>query len=113
MRKFIKTMVSFFCTTISLAKIKHGERCRCNFLCKFTSKTRMGNNCNFNGMKVSGAGNVNIGNNFHSGRQCRIITSFHNYDKGNAIPYDETMISKDVIIEDNVWLGEHVFVIGG
>ena len=58
-------------------------------------------------------GKIMIGNNFHSGKYCRILTSFHNYDKGSCIPYDDTMISKDVIIEDNVWIGEHVYILGG
>lgn len=42
-----------------------------------------------------------------------IITSYHNYDQGTKIPYDDTYISKDVVIEDNVWLGSRVIVLGG
>lgn len=41
-----------------------------------------------------------------------IITDIHNYE-GEAIPYDETIISKDVIIEDNVWLGNRVIILPG
>jgi len=54
-----------------------------------------------------------IGNNFHSGPGCLIITQNHNYDNGNAIPYDNTYIYKDVKIEDNVWLGSRVIILGG
>lgn len=32
---------------------------------------------------------------------------------GKKIPYDETWIDKDVIIEDNVWLGNNVIILGG
>ena len=78
-----------------------------------TSNTSLGNNVNFNGMKIQGNGKVIIGNNFHSGIECMIITSIHNYDGGNAIPYDDTIISKDVIIEDNVWLGNRVIILPG
>lgn len=78
-----------------------------------TANTVLGNNVNFNGMAISGEGRVTIGDNFHSGVGCQIITSFHNYDHGTAIPYDETCIHKDVIIEDNVWLGNNVIVLGG
>ena len=78
-----------------------------------TPNTTLGNNVNFNGMKIQGSGNVIIGDNFHSGIECMIITSIHNYDKGNAIPYDDTIISKDVIIEDNVWLGNRVIILPG
>ena len=64
-------------------------------------------------MSVGGKGNVKIGDNFHSGEECIILTSNHNYDGGNAIPYDETTIDKDVIIEDNVWIGTRVIILGG
>ena len=62
---------------------------------------------------ISGWGTVKIGNWFHSGKNCHIITHVHNYDKGTAIPYDETYYHKDVTIEDCVWLGEGVTVLGG
>ena len=78
-----------------------------------TPNTTLGNNVNFNGMKIQGSGNVTIGDNFHSGIDCMIITSNHNYDKGDAIPYDETIISKDVTIEDNVWIGNRVTILPG
>jgi acetyltransferase-like isoleucine patch superfamily enzyme len=54
-----------------------------------------------------------FGNNFHSGPKCRIITVNHNFNEGNAIPYDSTNIVKDVVIEDNVWLGYNVLILGG
>lgn len=63
-------------------------------------------------MKIGGCGNVVIGDNFHSGSECLIITSNHNYE-GEAIPYDNTNICKDVFIEDNVWLGSRVIILGG
>lgn len=78
-----------------------------------TSNTKLGNNVNFNGMKIQGHGNVTIGNNFHSGIECMVITDIHNYNKGIAIPYDNTIISKDIIIEDNVWLGNRVMILPG
>ena len=80
---------------------------------KITKNTTLGNNVNFNGMRISGLGKVLIGDNFHSGTECMIITSYHNYDQGTKIPYDDTYISKDVVIEDNVWLGSRVIVLGG
>ena len=81
----------------------YGNNLKVNGESYVTPNTTLGNNVNFNGMKIQGKGNVIIGDNFHSGIECMIITSIHNYDKGNAIPYDDTIISKDVIIEDNVW----------
>ena len=64
-------------------------------------------------MKITGNGNVTIGDNFHSGGGILILTSNHNYDTGVAIPYDNTMIDGDVIIEDNVWLGQNVTILQG
>jgi len=75
--------------------------------------TILGRNPNFNGMTVIGFGKVQFGDNFHSGTGCQIITSIHNYDKGTSIPYDESTIEKDVYIEDNVWFGNNVTVLGG
>ena len=77
-----------------------------------TNNTYLGDNVCFNGMSMSGNGKIKIGNNFHSGPGCQIITSFHNYE-GLAIPYDDTFIDKPVTIEDNVWLGNNVIILGG
>ena len=90
-----------------------GVGLKVNGLSHVTGNTILGNNVNFNGMSISGRGKVSIGNNFHSGPRCIIMTHYHNYDKGNAIPYDSTYYYKDVVIEDNVWLGSNVTVLGG
>ena len=64
-------------------------------------------------MKISGSGKVKIGDDFHSGKNIRVITTFHNFDHGTALPYDNTSYSRDVVIDDNVWLGESVMILGG
>lgn len=66
----------------------------------------------FNGMKISGSGRVIIGNHFHSGIECLMITQNHNYE-GNMIPYDEEYIYKDIEIDDFVWLGSRVTILPG
>jgi acetyltransferase-like isoleucine patch superfamily enzyme len=63
-------------------------------------------------MRVRGDGRVEIGDYFHSGDGCQIITHVHNYE-GEAIPYDATMINKPVTIEPFVWFGSNVLVLGG
>lgn len=90
-----------------------GEELIINRYSTVTSKTYLGKNVNFNGLRVIGGGNVHIGNNFHSGSGCLIMTTIHNYDNGTKIPYDETVIHKDVIIEDNVWLGINTIILPG
>jgi acetyltransferase-like isoleucine patch superfamily enzyme len=37
----------------------------------------------------------------------------HNYDRGNAIPYDDSYEFKPIHIGENVWLGSRVIVLGG
>lgn len=79
----------------------------------FTQYTVLGNNTNFNGMHIRGRGIVKIGDNFHSGEDCMMLTQNHNYDNGSTIPYDNTFVVKDITIEDNVWFGSRVIVLGG
>ena len=79
----------------------------------FTRRTHLGRNTHFNGLTVAGLGSVTIGDNFHSGPDCLLITSIHNYDLGATLPYDGTHVMKDIVIEDNVWLGSRVTIIGG
>ncbi len=78
-----------------------------------SNNTYLGNNVSFNGMSILGRGKVVIGDNFHSAPECLMLTDFHNYDQGETIPYDKTVISKDITIEDNVWLGQRVIILGG
>jgi len=94
--------------------LEYQEPLKVNGLSVVNSFTKLGKNVNFNGMKIKGAGKVTIGDNFHSGEDCVILTSFHQYDNGDSIPYDSSKsIHKDVTIEDNVWFGEKVMVLGG
>lgn len=86
---------------------------RINAPCKFTKNTFMGRNCHFNGMFIDGKGKVNIGDNFHSGKECLIITDIHDYDHGDVLPYGKGIISRDVVIERNVWIGTRVIILGG
>lgn len=104
-RRYYKMWVIRRCASFS-------EPLKVNGRTVVTHSTYLGRNVNFNGMEILGGGKVSIGDNFHSGRGCLIITENHNYE-GDAIPYDNTYILKDVEIGDNVWLGERVIVLGG
>ena len=77
-----------------------------------TDNTHLGSNVNFNGMSIRGNGRVTIGDNFHSGSECVIMTQNHNHS-GDRLPYDKTYIVKDVVIGDNVWFGARVMVLPG
>jgi chloramphenicol O-acetyltransferase type B len=92
------------------ASVGHGLRV--NNWSSVSRTTRLGNNVHFNGMLIMGIGEVTIGDNFHSGAECVIISEVHDYE-GEALPYDATRIPRPVHIEDNVWLGYRVMVLGG
>ncbi|MDE5886272.1 MAG: acyltransferase [Muribaculaceae bacterium] len=78
----------------------------------FSGEIYLGKNCNFNGMIIAGEGIVRIGNNFHSGVECMMITQNHDYNDGNAIPYGDKYHLKQIEIGDNVWIGNRVTLIG-
>lgn len=78
----------------------------------FTRTSVIGSDCHFNGMMIRGKGKVTIGDGFHSGSGCHIISEIHNYH-GTKLPYDDTYIEKPVTIGNNVWLGINVIVLGG
>lgn len=79
--------------------------------CQLNRSVYVGDFVSFNGMSVNGSGNVTIGNHFHSGIECMIISQNHNYE-GDAIPYDSTYVLKNISIKDNVWFGNRVIVMG-
>jgi len=93
--------------------LKVGRGLKVNGKSTVSSNTILGSNVNFNGINIQGCGKVIIGNNFHSGPECLIISQNHNYDNGKSIPYDSTYICLDVEIHDNVWLGSRVIILGG
>lgn len=107
-----RVLFRYYYTSKAKRKISHyGTELRVNASCVFQGNIIVGSNCNFNGMKILGGGCVKIGNYFHSGIECMIITQNHNYE-GNKIPYDETYVKKNIIIGDCVWLGNRVLIVG-
>ena len=90
-----------------------GVNLRVNGPSRVSGLTTLGDNVNFNGLRVRGGGELTIGDNFHSGPDILILTRDHNYDNGDAIPYDDTYNYHSVDIQDNVWLGARVTIIPG
>lgn len=89
-----------------------GEGCKVNHYSRVTKNTELANNVSFNGMRITGKGNVTIGQYFHSGESCLMLTEAHNYE-GTMIPYDDTDRVKDIVIDDFVWIGSRVLILGG
>jgi acetyltransferase-like isoleucine patch superfamily enzyme len=67
------------------------------------------------GFSFSATGGISIGNGVVFGPRVTIHTSNHNYDSSDlkSIPYDGKSILRSVIIEDNVWIGDHTFICPG
>lgn len=80
---------------------------------RLSKHTHLKAHVSFNGMQVIGNGKCTFGSYFHSGKECMVLTGIHNYDFGTAIPYDDTEINKDVVIEDFVWFGSRVTILPG
>lgn len=112
--KYRKKLMTLLYGRQILMKAKSiGKNFYCGGFSTCTSTTIIGDNVNFNGMTIMGKGTVRIGKHFHSGIECLILSQNHNYDTGNAIPYDNTNICKDVEIGDFVWLGSRVMILPG
>lgn len=109
--KLFKLMKRLIFTFYVKIKAKNYKKVIANRFTIVNKNTVLGKNVNFNGLVIYGNGNVTIGDNFHSGRDIVIFTRFHNYN-GKKIPYDETYLLKDVVIEDNVWIGGRVSIVG-
>lgn len=48
-------------------------------------------------LKIQSHENIVIGNNFHSGIECIIITDIHNYGNDLGIPYDIQLYLKTLL----------------
>ena len=90
-----------------------GKDLRCHGPVHVTRFTEVGDHVHLNGLWASGDGRFVVGNRCHFGEELRVLTRNHNYDKGDAIPYDRTYIKKDVVIGDFVWIGVQVILLPG
>ena len=113
MTSFCKKVKNILFRRLCANGAKLGQSCCINHFSRFTKNTTVGADCHFNGMRISGCGNVNIGDHFHSGRDCIIIAFKHDYDGGDKLPYADVDIPLDVSIEKNVWIGDSVIILGG
>lgn len=80
---------------------------------RVTNNTSIGEYVSINGLVIKGRGPVYIGSYTHFGYDCLMITDIHNYDEGSLIPYDNTVISKEIRVGACVWVGDRVIILGG
>lgn len=109
--RFVVMLPNFVMVRIIAAEC--GTHLHVHGFTRVNTNTYLGNYVGFNGMKIIGRGKVCIGNYFHSGEDCILISENHNYDQGSRIPYDNTVIEKPITIGDCVWLGSRVTILGG
>ena len=102
----------FFTKIVKKQVEKFGSDFKVNGMCRLNKSVIIKNNVNLNGMNVQGNGQVIIGNNFHSGKEILLITQNHNWKNAKKIPYDDEYILTNITIEDNVWLGSRVTIVG-
>ena len=102
----------FFTKIIKKQVSEFGSDLKVNGMCRLNKSVILKNNVNLNGIEVQGFGKVIIGNNFHSGKEILLITQNHNWKNANAIPYDDEYILTNITIENNVWIGSRVTIIG-
>lgn len=80
----------------------------------FPEKIRLHDNITFgNRIFIDGSGGLEIGNNFISSDEVVILTTNHEFDHPNAVPYGTEYVAKPVRIGDNVWVGMRAMILPG
>jgi acetyltransferase-like isoleucine patch superfamily enzyme len=75
---------------------------------------KMGKQCSINtGALLDGRGEITIGNSVMIGPYTSISSSDHQYKRIDVPMTSLDHILKPVVIEDDVWIGAHVFIRGG
>lgn len=69
--------------------------------------------CINDGLVIRGAGSLRLGAHVHFGENVEILTTNHNFERPDQLPYDKTRLSKDVEVGDCVWFGDRVIVVPG
>lgn len=115
-KKYHQLMGYLFSINMRERAISYGENV--HFYYPFTvygiENIKFGNNVHINkGAYINAAGGMlEFGDNVHIGPNVLIYTVNHNY-LGGALPYDETLIAKPVVIDKNVWIGANVTIVPG
>lgn len=65
------------------------------------------------GLVVRGSGALKVGAHAHFGEDVEILTSNHNFDRPETLPYDKQRIARDVVVGECVWFGDRVIVVPG
>ncbi len=107
-----KKVICLFYYMVYRNVLKNTHKPKINGMVKLFGCIQFGKNNHLNGAELQGQGGIKIGDNFHSAKGLVILTQNHNW-KGEALPYDKTVIKKEVVIGDNVWVGMNVIILPG
>ena len=111
---FLRKLRTAYYSFIFKRMLHSYEHVSVNNYCRIsrTAKVVAGHHVYSNGLTISGMGDVRIGNYLHTGKNCKIMLGSHDYDNGDMIPYGFSYVSKSVVIDDFVWLGDDVIICG-
>lgn len=62
---------------------------------------------------INAVGGCHIGQGSQIGAETIILTTEHQYNGGESLPYDSVRLIKPVYIEDYVWIGNRTSIVGG
>lgn len=82
----------------------------------YSNRISLGDNVNIGpGCDIDGAGNVNIGNGVIFAPEVCIYSRTHNFNSKDlsALPFDNIMLTGEVVIDDYVWIGRRATVLPG
>lgn len=101
--KLLKRIVTKDASTVQL----HGQ-----IRIVYPDRCVVGNHVSIHDADWNAMGGISIGNYVHFGPDVAILTASHNFE-GTAIPYDDTLVLKPVVIEDYCWIGRGVMIAPG
>lgn len=94
-----------------------GVRIRPTVLLRDANRIYIGENCTINHNNVLWAGKkdavIKIGNNVMTGPNVQIYAFNHGMDRGDIPMIDQHFTEKDVVIEDDVWIGGGTIILPG
>lgn len=111
-RRFLRGYWNYLHIKSRAGKVGKGFKCGHGYSCSVSKRTFIEENVSIGSCFVMGSGNFYIGKNTHIGPLLKVSTDNHNY-KGDALPFDKTVVCKDVRIGENCWLGMNVTLLPG
>lgn len=112
--KCVRIIQKVFFTWVAKRTVgSYGRGLRVNHSCHFTRNVKVGDFDYFNGLEVRGKGSICFGDYFHSGKDILVISSSHQYNNGDVIPYDTRKhVIYKIRIGNYVWIGDRVIIVG-